>query len=172
MKVRIVERYDSGSDSVRQYILKKVDSLSRYFDQIISIDAVLGVERGRHKVELVGHLVNRKIVKAEATTGDMYASIDEAVDTLQRQLVRYKEQLRVERKTGRPEPPPEPKDETSPRIVRMETYFRKPMSAEEAALQLEASGKEFLVFFSAEDDAPAVIFKRGDGEYGLIVPHR
>jgi putative sigma-54 modulation protein len=167
-----VERYDSDSDTVKEYVLKKVDSLSRYFDQIISVDAVLDVERGRHRVELIGHLVNRKIVKAEAVTGDMYASIDEAVDKLQRQLVRYKEQLRVERKTGRPEAPPSPKDETAPRIVRMETYFRKPMSPEEAALQLEASGREFLVFHSTEDDSPAVIFKRGDGEYGLIVPHR
>ena len=108
MKVRIVERYDSDSDTVKQYVLKKVDGLSRYFDQIVSIDAILEVERGRHKVELVGHLVNRKIVKAEVQTGDMYASVDQAIDKLQRQLVRYKEQLRVERKAGRPEATPPP----------------------------------------------------------------
>jgi len=172
VKVRIVERYNSESDTVKEYVLKKVDSLSRYFDQIISIDAVLEVERGRHRVELVGHLVNRKIVKAEAVTGDMYASVDQAVDKLQRQLVRYKEQLRVERKGGRPEPEPARRETDGPQIVRLETYFRKPMSPEEAALQLEASGREFLVFFNAEDDSPAVIFKRGDGEYGLILPRR
>ncbi len=153
-------------------MLKKVDGLSRYFDQIISVDAILEVERGRHKVELIGHLVNRKIIKAEASTGDMYASVDQAVDKLQRQLVKYKEQLRVERKTGRPEATPSPADDDAPRIVRMETYFRKPMSPEEAALQLESSGREFLVFFNAEDDSPAVIFRRGDGEYGLILPRR
>ncbi|RLE28504.1 ribosome-associated translation inhibitor RaiA [Candidatus Acetothermia bacterium] len=172
MKVRIVERYDSESDAVKEYVLKKVDGLSRYFDQIVSIDATLEVERGRHKVELLGHLVNRKIVKAEAATGDMYASIDQAVDKLQRQLVKYKEQLRVERKTGRPEEASPRADEDAPRIVRMETYFRKPMSPEEAALQLDASGRDFLVFFNAEDDSPAVIFRRGDGEYGLILPRR
>ncbi len=172
MKVHIVERYDSDSDTVKQYVLKKLDGLSRYFDQIISIDAILDVERGRHKVELVGHLVNRKIVKAEAVTGDMYASVDQAVDKLQRQLVKYKEQLRVERKTGRPQAAPQPEEQDSPRIVRMETYFRKPMSPEEAALQLEASGREFLVFFNAADDTPAVIFRRGNGEYGLIIPRR
>jgi len=172
VKVRIVERYDSESDAVKEYVLKKVDGLSRYFDQIVSIDATLEVERGRHKVELLGHLVNRKIVKAEAATGDMYASIDQAVDKLQRQLVKYKEQLRVERKTGRPEEASPRADEDAPRIVRMETYFRKPMSPEEAALQLDASGRDFLVFFNAEDDSPAVIFRRGDGEYGLILPRR
>lgn len=172
MKVRIVERYNSDSDTVKQYVLKKLDGLSRYFDQIISIDAYLDVERGRHKVELIGHLVNKKIVKAEAQTGDMYASVDQAVDKLQRQLVRYKEQLRVERKTGRPEAPPRSDDEETPKIVRMETYFRKPMSPEEAALQLESSGRDFLVFFNVEDDSPAVIFRRNNGEYGLIVPRR
>jgi len=172
VKVRIVERYDSDSGAVKEYVLKKVDGLSRYFDQIISVDAILEVERGRHKVELIGHLVNRKIIKAEASTGDMYASVDQAVDKLQRQLVKYKEQLRVERKTGRPEAAPSPADDDAPRIVRMETYFRKPMSPEEAALQLESSGREFLVFFNAEDDSPAVIFRRGDGEYGLILPRR
>ncbi|MBC7345680.1 MAG: ribosome-associated translation inhibitor RaiA, partial [Clostridia bacterium] len=127
MKVRIVERYSSDSDVLKEYVLKKVDGLSRYFDQIISIDAILDVERGRHRVELVGHLVNRKIVKAEVETGDMYASVDQAVDKLQRQLVRYKEQLRVERKTGKPEPAPVASDPDSVRIVRLETYFRKPM---------------------------------------------
>jgi len=172
VKVRIVERYDSDSDTVKEYVLKKVDGLSRYFDQIISIDAVLEVKRGRHKVELVGHLVNRKIVKAEAQTGDMYASVDQAVDKLQRQLVRYKEQLRVERKGGRSEVAPPPPDPEALRIVRMETYFRKPMSPEEAALQLEASGRDFLVFFNAEDDSAAVIFRRETGEYGLILPRR
>jgi len=172
VKVRIVERYNSDSDTVKQYVLKKVDGLSRYFDQIVSIDAILEVERGRHKVELVGHLVNRKIVKAEAQTGDMYASVDQAIDKLQRQLVRYKEQLRVERKGGKPEATPPRSDPEAIKIVRMETYFRKPMSPEEAALQLEASGRDFLVFFNAEDDSPAVIFRRGNGEYGLILPRR
>ncbi|HAF70223.1 MAG: Sigma-54 modulation protein [Acetothermia bacterium 64_32] len=172
MKVRIVERYSSDSDVLKKYVLKKVDGLSRYFDQIVSIDAILDVERGRHRVELVGHLVNRKIVKAEVETGDMYASVDQAVDKLQRQLVRYKEQLRVERKTGKPEPAPAASDPDSVRIVRLETYFRKPMSPEEAALQLEASGRDFLVFFNSEDDSPAVIFRRGNGEYGLILPRK
>ncbi|MGC9529708.1 MAG: ribosome hibernation-promoting factor, HPF/YfiA family [Candidatus Bipolaricaulaceae bacterium] len=173
MKVRIVERYDSDSNSVKDYALRKVDGLSRYFDQIISIEIVLDVEHERHKVDMVGHLVNRKIIKAEAVTDDMYASVDQAVDKLQRQLVRYKERLREERKSdGPPTATPQPKQQEFPNITRVETYFRKPMTPEEAALQLEASGREFLVFFNAQDDSPAVIYRRGDGEYGLILPRR
>jgi len=175
--VRIVERYVADSDALKEYTHKKVEALSRYFDKIVSLDVVMDVERGRHLVEIVGHLVNRKTVKAEANTEDMYASIDEAVDKLQRQLVRYKERLRVERKAnprdGQAEAPARGDDEPSGRrIVEVDSYTRKPMTPEEAVLELEASNKEFVVFFHLEDDNPAVVFKRGGGEYGLIRPRR
>lgn len=187
MKVHVFERYAPVSDALREYVLRKVDGLPRYFDQVVSLEVTLGVERGRHRAEVMGHLVNRKTIKAVATTNDMYASVDQAVDKLQRQLVRYKERLRVERKLGRAEPLPA-EDEVpdspphgvmtegatprGPHIVRMETELRKPMSPEEAALELGESGQEFLMFINSEDDVPAVIFRRGDGQYGLIVPRR
>lgn len=173
MKVHVFERYAPVSDALREYVLRKVDGLPRYFDQVVSLEVTLAVERGRHRAEVVGHLVNRKTIKAVATTDDMYSSVDQAVDKLSRQLVRYKERLRVERKLGRTGPLPA-KDEVPdpPRIVRMETELRKPMSPEEAALELGESGQEFLMFLNSEDDVPAVIFRRGDGQYGLIVPRR
>lgn len=172
MEIRIFERYVSNSEALKGYVQKKVEGLSRYFDKIVSLDVIMDVQRGRHRVEMVGHLVNRKVVKAAAATGDMYASVDQAIDKLQRQLVRYKERLRVERKTGRPEQASVENDSPAPRIVRLNAYSHKPMSPEEATLELEASGRDFLVFFIEEDDGPAVIFRRGDGEYGLILPRR
>jgi len=175
LDVRIVERYVADSDALKEYTHKKVEALSRYFDKILSLDVVMDVERGRHLVEIVGHLVNRKTVKAEANTEDMYASIDEAVDKLQRQLVRYKERLRVERKAGPKELQAEEPSEAVPperQIVEVDSYTRKPMTAEEAVLELESTSMEFLVFFLLEDDNPAVVFKRGNGEYGLIRPRR
>jgi len=169
--VRIVERYESESDALRDYAEKKVSSLPRYFDKIQSLDVVIEVERGQHRVEMVGHLVNKKTVKAEATTDDMYASVDQAVEKLQRQLVKYKEQLRVERKGGDKGESEQP-SEARPRIVTVDSYIRKPMGPEEAVLVLEDSGKDFLVFFHEQDDYPAVVFRRTDGEYGLILPRR
>ena len=171
MDVRIAERYESESDALREYAEKKVSGLPRYFDKIQSLDVVMEVERGQHRVEMVGHLVNKKTVKAEAVTDDMYASVDQAVEKLQRQLVKYKEQLRVERKGGE-KWESEPEAESRSRIVTVDSYIRKPMSPEEAVLELEDSGKEFLVFFHEQDDYPAVVFRRADGEYGLILPRR
>ncbi len=171
MDVRIVERYVADSDALKEYAHKKADGLSRYFDRIVSLDIVMEVERDQHRVEMVGHLINKKTVKAEAATDDMYASVDQAVEKMQRQLVKYKERLRVERKGGGREEAPEP-DGTKPRIVTVNSYIRKPMSPEDAVLELEDSGKDFLVFFHLDDDEPAVVFRRGDGEYGLILPRR
>ncbi len=161
----------ADSDALKEYAEKKVAGLSRYFDKVQSLDVVMEVERGRHRVEMVGHLVNKKTAKAEAVTDDMYASVDQAVEKMQRQLVKYKERLRVERKGGdRAEAPQE--EEERPRIVPVDSYVRKPMTPEEAVLELEDSGKDFLVFFHEQDDYPAVVFRRGDGEYGLILPRR
>ncbi len=171
MDVRIVERYVADSDALKEYAEKKVSGLSRYFDKIQSLDVVMEVERGRHRVEMVGHLVNKKTVKAEVETDDMYASVDQAVEKMQRQLVKYKERLRVERKGGNRSEVGKA-EQPRPRVVTVDSYIRKPMTPEEAVFELEDSGKDFLVFFHEQDDYPAVLFRRGDGEYGLILPRR
>lgn len=169
MQIRIQERYVSGSDSLREYVHKKAEHLKRYFDKIISLDVILSVEKERHRAELIGHLVNRKIVKAVAETGDMYASIDQAIDKLQRQLVRYKEMLKEEPRRDVPGPP-EAQTQKGARIVRMEPELRKPMTPEEAVMELESSGKSFVVFYNREEgDTPAVLFHLGNGRYGMIV---
>lgn len=105
MRLHIEERYTSGSDALTKYVEKKVESLSRYFDKITKLDVILEVEGPAQRVQMMGYLVNHKVVKAEAVTNDMYASVDQAVDKMQRQLVRYKEQLRVARKAPSASPP-------------------------------------------------------------------
>ena len=170
MQIRIQERYVSGSDAIKEYIHRKAEHLNRYFDKIISLDVILSVEKERHRAELIGHLVNRKVVKAVAETGDMYASIDQADDKLQRQLVRYKEILKEEPRRDHPDPASTATGVPSPKIVRLEPRLKKPMTPEEAVMELEASGKSFVVFYNREEgDTPAVLFHLGDGRYGMIV---
>ncbi len=170
MQIRIQERYVSGSGAIREYVQKKAEHLNRYFDKIISLDVILSVEKERHRAELIGHLVNRKVVKAVAETGDMYASIDQAMDKLQRQLVRYKEMLKEEPRRDHPDFAGEEVPSTAPQIVRMEPELKKPMTPEEAVMELESSGKSFVVFYNREEgDTPAVLFHLGSGRYGMIV---
>lgn len=170
--MNIQERNFSGSAALKQYVQRKIGNLRRYFDRIVSLEVILSVEKERHRAEIIGHLVNRKIVKAVVETGDMYASVDQAIDKIQRQLTRYKEILREEHRLYIPPEGGAGGDDSGdgPVIVRMEPELRKPMSPEEAVLELENSGKSFVVFFNRDEgDAPAVLFHLGNGRYGMIV---
>lgn len=172
MKVKIVERYPAPSETLRAYVVEKTDGLQRYFDRIISIDCVLAVEKERQIADFHAHLTNRKVITAHEDSSDMYASIDKAVDRLKRQLLKYKDQLN-ERSTGLLDVVADADEEHDQReIVRMNTYLRKPMSPEEAALQLDARGHEFLVFIDSGSDNVGIIYHRRDGNYGLIEPRR
>ncbi len=175
MKVKIVERHAGSSDALRSYVLEKTKGLERYFDRIVSIDVVLSVEKERHIADMHAHLVNRKVITAREESSNMYASIDAAVDKLKRQLVKYKDQLTdVKERGGREAHLQETavEDVDHRQIIRTDTYFHKPMSPEEAALQLDAIEKGFLVFINAETNEVNIIYHRRDGNYGLIEPRR
>ena len=171
MDLHIVERYSSGSDAMRQYVEKKVGALSRYFDRITRMDVVLEAEGSVQRVQIMAHLVNKKAIKAVAETADMLTSLDEAVDKMQRQLVQFKEKLRVVRKAGDPTTEPRPPAKRV-EVEEVEDYLRKPLSVDEAVEELEGSAQEFLVFFERETEEPAVLYKKKGGGYGLIRPRR
>lgn len=170
MDLHIVERYQAGSDAVRQYVERKVGALSRYFDRITRMDVVLEADGPWHRVQITARLVNKKVVKAVAEHGDILTAVDEVVDKMQRQLVVFKEKLRVVRKAGDSEAL---RSGSAQRVeVEVEDYPRKPLTVEEAVEELEAQGREFLVFFEVETEEPAVLYKKKDGRYGLIRPRR
>ncbi len=179
MKIKISERHThaDSSEALRSYVVEKTEALERYFDRIISVDAVLSVEKERQIADFHAHLINRKVITAKEESTDMYGSIDKAIDRLRRQMVKYKDQLQdvkahgaAAEERGRPGVAGEQEDEK--RIVRTEMYFHKPMSPEEAILQLEAVERNFLVFVNAETDRIAIMYHRRDGDYGLIEPRR
>ncbi len=176
MKIKIAGRHIDASGALQQYVVEKTEALERYFDRIISVDVVLSVEKERQIADFQAHLTNRKQIHAREESNDMYGSIDKAIDRLRRQMVKFKDQLHEFRERGgapAPEAPEVQEDEAEPpQIIRTEAYFRKPMSPDEAALQLDAIEKEFLVFVDAETDQVAIIYHRRDGNYGLIEPRR
>ena len=176
MKIKISERHTDASESLRAYVVDKTNALERFFDRIVSVDVVLLVEKERQIADFHAHLTNRKTITAREESTDMYASVDKAVDRLRRQLVKFKDQLqdvKERRAAGGPGADPGEATESKDReIIRTETYFQKPMTPEEAALQLESIEKEFLVFIDVETDQVAIIYHRRDGSYGLIEPRR
>ncbi len=174
MKIKIAERHTGPSEALRSYVVEKTEALERFFDRIVSVDVVLSVEKERQIADFHAHLTNRKLISAREESGDMYASIDKAIDRLRRQLVKFKDQLHeVRDRGGAAETARSEEGETSGgQIIRTEAYFQKPMSPEEAALQLDAIEKDFLVFVDSESDQVAIIYHRRDGNFGLIEPRR
>jgi putative sigma-54 modulation protein len=114
------------------------------------------------------------VLRAKESSQDMKASIDQLVDKLERQVTRYRQKR--QRKGSRrdvviaPEPPPGLPVEGDGMIVKTKQFPVKPMTPEEAVLQMELVGHDFFVFRNAESDEVNVVYRRRDGAYGLIEP--
>jgi putative sigma-54 modulation protein len=175
MKVKIEERHMEQSDPLREYAIQKSESLQKFFDGIISVEVTMDVEKERRLVTVFAHLINKKVAKASAESDDMYVSIDSAMDKLERQLKKIKEKLKDKHKgeieeDGSVSSEYFASDETDRKIVKTDIYFKKPMTPDEAAMQLDSYQQDFLVFVNSNNDQVNIIYQRDDGQYGLIDP--
>jgi len=173
MKIKIAGHHTDAGPKLRDYVIEKTEGLERFYDRIISVDVFLSVEKERQIADFHAHLTNRKTINAREESTDMYASIDTAIDRLKRQLVKFKDQLQDVRDRSASDSRAGESEETpGRRIIRSEAYFQKPIAVEDAALQLDAIDKEFLVFVDIDTDEIAIIYRRRDGNFGLIEPRR
>jgi putative sigma-54 modulation protein len=140
---------------------------------------MLSVERERHIVEVTVP-IDGMLLRGEDELDDMYAAIDSVVDKIERQIHKYKTKInRKARQKGAefdpitensiPELMDEPEEE-EPRVVKVKQVPMKPMDVEEAILQMNLLGHDFFVFRNAEDARTNVVYRRRDGNYGLIGP--
>ncbi len=165
------------TDRLREYIEKKVGKLDRYLPTITEARMELSVEDAKSaKDRQVAQLTVRSrgtLLRAEERSADMFASIDAIVDKMYRQIVRYKGK-RYGRGRGPGEIPPveieDFEEEERPRIVRTKRFQVAPMDEEEAVEQMELLGHDFFVFFNVNTNEMSVIYRRQDGNYGLIEP--
>lgn len=163
------------TDRLREYVEKKVGKLDRYLPTITEARMELSVEGTKSaKDRQVAQLTVRSkgtLLRAEERTADMFASIDAIVDKMYRQIVRYKGK-RYGRGRGPGEVPPveEFEEEPPPRVVRTKRFQVAPMDEEEAIEQMELLGHDFFVFFNVNTDGINVIYRRKDGDYGLLEP--
>ncbi len=163
------------TDRLQEYIEKKVGKLDRYLPTITEARIELSVEGAKSaKDRQVAQLTVRSkgtFLRAEERTADMFASIDAIVDKMYRQIVRYKGK-RYGRGRGPGEMPPveEFEEEEPPRIVRTKRFQVAPMDEEEAIEQMELLGHDFFIFFNVDANGMNVIYRRKDGNYGLLEP--
>lgn len=174
MKFQFTEKKVSLPSNVHAYAEKKVMKLERFFRDDAEALVAFSVEKDRNKVEITVHAANTYFRASEATS-DMFASIDAAVATIERQIRKNKTRLArrlrqdafvrtAEVTSFVPE-----EEEGSFSIVRVKEFPMKPMTRDEAILQMNLLEHTFFAFKDEENgDAFAVVYKRNDGGYGLI----
>ncbi|WP_128895277.1 ribosome hibernation-promoting factor, HPF/YfiA family [Longirhabdus pacifica] len=170
------------TEALKDYVEKKIGKLEKYFDTPPESDAhvTLTVVKDLHNVEVTIPLQN-VLLRAEVRGEDMYASIDLAVDKLERQIRKHKTKLnrKVRQKSGLKGLFKENGITTSAyseveeddlTVVRTKRHLLKPMDVEEAILQMNMVGHNFFVFSNMNTEEVNVVYKRNDGKYGLIEP--
>jgi len=182
MKLDITGRNIDITPAIREYAEEKLAKVGKLTD-VIETHLVLSVEKHRHIVEIVVKGRHQTFTGTDET-GDMYASIGNAVEKIEKQVKRQKDKVADRRKHGRPAPEiaamaplatPAPAPEPSQagetyRIIRSNNHSMKPMSAEDAALALAGSEQSFVVFRDAASQRINVLYRRKDGHLGLIDP--
>jgi putative sigma-54 modulation protein len=188
MQMNITFRHFDPIDTLKNYAAEKVERAHKYLDRAGEAHVVLSLERHLHHADITitsGPFVLRGREKSE----DMYASIDLAMDKIERQLRRYKDRLkhhhgrdRVHHRQGlvkdlkvrhdvvelaEPEREPNP-EKATPRVIKTNDLLIKPLEVEEAIMQMDLMNNDFLVFTNAGTKEMNVVYRRKDGHYGLI----
>ena len=167
------------TDSLKRYAEKRVGKLKKYFDIPLSAQVLMAVEKDRHIVEVTVPL-DGMLLRGEEETGDMYSSIDLVVEKLEKQVEKFKTRIarRIKQADNRQPlltaginvPEEDIRAEGKPSIVKIKRFPIKPMDPEEAVMQMNLIGHDFFVFTNARTERVNVVYRRKDGDYGLIEP--
>jgi putative sigma-54 modulation protein len=162
------------SDRLKSYISEKLNRLDKYLINPAEASVVLAVEKFRHiaEVNIMGDRLN---INGKEETEDMYSAIDMVLDKLEKQIKKSKQKVR-ERRSGKDkvktlETETGSSDEDRESHVMIKSIEYKPMDVDEAILQMDLANGNFLVFTNAQSDQVNVLYRRKDGNYGLIQPN-
>jgi len=169
MNIIINGRHMDLTENLKNYAHQKIGKFKRYLDGITEAIVTMSVEKYRHRVE-VTLKINGSFIQAESITGEMYSSIDDVVEKLEKQIKRYKEKMVSHRKNKKEVSAEEEPKEAPSLVIKRKTIDVKPMSVEEAAMYIDMSDKNFFVFTNASSGDVNVIYKMSDGNLGLIEP--
>jgi putative sigma-54 modulation protein len=193
MKIQIKGRNVAVTDAIQEYAEEKLSRVhrllqERHIDEVSRVELELIVEKNpsiaNPNVAEATIYTRGPVIRAKESSTDMYASIDLVTDKLQRRVKKYHD--KVHRKNLRHEQVAEPEqtaagepvaaahdlETDNGRIVKTKQFALKPMTVDEATLQLELVGHDFFVFTNAESGDTNVVYRRRDGHYGLIEPAR
>ncbi|MCP3979989.1 MAG: ribosome-associated translation inhibitor RaiA [bacterium] len=188
MHLDITGRHVDVTAALKDFAEEKLSKLERLLGEPIEVHVVLAIEKHRHIAEIQVKTRN-SVFSGTQETGDLYASIGEVADKLERQALKHKDKMRDHKHRKGPRDPEvaaaisanvaaaqgdsenaPPAAVEPPRIVRTHSYRLKPMSAEDALMELEGNGDDLLVFRNAADDRVRVVYRQKDGNFALVEP--
>ena len=172
MELIIHGRKVEVTESIKKYIEEKIGRLDKYFDDPSNITATVVIKiRGKEQIVEVTIPLKKVLLRCEESHDDLYAAIDIVSDKIERQIRKNKTKITRRYKDegiGVNFDLVEAKDEEEKTIVKRKQIEMKPMSEEEAILQMELLGHEFFVFKNIESNEVDVLYRRKDGDYGII----
>jgi putative sigma-54 modulation protein len=177
MKFEYTGRHVEISPAIRRHVEEHFKKLDHIFkDSTVSTHVIIDVEKNRQIAEILVHWRDHTLT-AKDTNADMYMALTRAMAKIEKQALKLKKKI-IDRKQGGRRtaavaPQPDGHLEATPRpprILAARRYSVKPMTAEEAALRLSGESDQFVVFRDADTDRLGVLYKRKDGNYGLIEP--
>ena len=188
MQMSITFRNFDASDSLKSYAQEKVERVNKYLDRAGEAHVVLSLERHLHHADITVHS-GSFVLRGREKSEDMYASLDLAMDKIERQLRRYKDRLKNhhgDRRQHHNQPEldrlkvrhnvlavPLPEDAADantalPKVIHTDELHAHPMTVDDAVMQMDLLNDDFLVFTNAESNEVNVVYRRKDGHVGLI----
>lgn len=196
--IAITGRNVMVTDPMKDYALEKLSKLNRFGNRVIDIDVIMDIQKLEHRVDIVMK-VDQVVIKSSANSDNMYASIDKATYRLQQQLIRYKDRIQKYHARGatavdvnvnvieriREDALADVNEDIEEKnteqliaeyqphkIVSQETLRVKDLNDDEAIMKMELSGDAFLIYRRMKDKKLQVIYRRDDGNFGIIEPEK
>jgi len=178
MEVTVTFRHMEPTDVLRNYAIEKVTKLTKYVEKMTEANIVLSLEKHRHIADVTIN-VNRLTINGREETNDMHSAIDLVMDKIERQVKKYKDKIRNHKSSPHQQgvnarinvlSSESIESNEEPRVVKTVKLSIKPMSVEEAVMQMDLLNNEFFIFSNAMNQKVSVIYRRKDGDYGLIEP--
>ena len=177
MKYTFTGKNMSITDDIKAKVEKKLNRLQKLVPDDAEVFVSVSKVRHQYKVE-VSVPLHKRLLRAEIAAGDMSACVDYVADVMEKQVKRYKGRLRERKRRNTAtveevsflEDMQESSDTSEIVIHRTKRFALKPMDSQEAVMEMELLGHSFFVFRNGSTDEVNVVYKRNDGEYGLIEP--
>ncbi len=185
--VTITVRHETVTDSIRDFVQKKIGSLHLDYPKIIEARAILDVQKNRHIAEIILFCANHIVIDASTEGKDMYAAIDSTIAKIARRMRKHKTRL-LKRQKIKPEQsikhldekvfaadildnlPEESQTDPEPMIIHRESQTLKTLNKEDAIMELELTDRPFVAYTNARRNVLQIIYRRSDGDYAIIEP--